>query len=1000
MVRKSIPPLNPLDEIEALRKHITELESALAAEKQIAIEAKNSAEQYRLAIENAPDTVLALDCAGRIIFSNEAPKDKTTESMVGKSIFDFITTADHREKLSDTLQLVLSTGETASYEHQDADGVWLATRVSPIKKDGEIVAVSVIGTDIQNYKNLQSEYTRVLEAERRQRELAEALRDAGIAFSSTLNLDTIIDTLLTQIARVVPYDAANVMVVENNIARINQARGYDSFGETSLGEIQGLTFNILDTPNLRTMYETMQPLIVPDTSHDPNWIHIRPKTAIRSWAGAPIIVQGEVVAFFSLDKAEVNFYRAEDAARLAAFAGQAAVAIKNARLYQDVRAALAKTQALHTVGQSLIKKIELDDVLQSVVDSIAQTLPAHTVILSALNLEEEDIAYFVKGGQGAHEIDDISYDTLQKGLTGWVLQEQKSLLSHQRLASLFEDTSFTPHHQEKPSNIVVVPLRYQNKVLGTVTAINRETDPPYTHDDVELMEAMANQAAVAIQNAALFEESRRHARLVRQILDSVSQGIVLLDKDCYVKLTNPTADLLLPALSNAPSTEPLVRLGNEPLTTLIESAGDWHELLAIDDSDSVFSATVQPIQSATGIEGWVLVFRDVTNEHAMQLRIHQQERLAALGQMAAGIAHDFNNILTSMIGFADLISRQPGVPPSSQALLTNIMAQGQKGAQLIGQILDFSRQSVSRKKPIGIASFLNDTIKLLRRLIPENITIAEDIDDSLASAVINIDAAQIQQVFTNLAINARDAMPSGGMLSFKLSLLVLSPDDTPPFPSMPAGKWLHLAITDTGEGMDENLLQHIFEPFFTTKDVGKGTGLGLSQAYGIMKQHDGYITAESNVGEGTTINLYFPMDETDITAQTSPEESETLPQGHGETILLVEDELAVLSVGKAMLKHLGYSVLTAKDGYEALAEFDKFQQEISLVLTDITMPRLGGIALAKQLKTREPKLKILALSGYPLESGAKKKLAEGFVGWLQKPLNIKQLAIAIAEALA
>ena len=998
MAKKNVPPSNSSDEIEVLRKRVVALETALAAEKRNAIAANNATERYRLAIEHAPDVLLALDCGGNILISNETPPGETPESVVGKSIFDFITTPDHRKKLSNALQFVLKTGKTASYEHQDADGVWHATRVSPIEKDGEIVAVSVVGTNIQSYKQLQAEYSRVLDAERRQRELAEALRDAGTAFSSTLDLDTIIDALLTQIARVVPYDAANVMVVENNIARIHQARGYDSFGETSLEEIQGLTFDVRQTPNLRTMLKTKRPLIIPDTSRDPNWVHVRPKTAIRSWAGAPIIVQGEVVAFFSLDKAEANFYQMDDAARLAAFAGQAAVAIKNARLYQDVRAALAKTQALHTVGQSLIKKIELDDVLQTVVNSIAETLPAHTVILSALNLKEEDIAYFVKGGQGAHEIDEISYDMLQKGLTGWVLQEQTSLLSHQRLAALFE----TPPdiHDERPSNVVVVPLRYQNKVWGTVTAINRETDPPYTRDDVELMEAMANQAAIAIQNAALFEESRRQARLVQQILDSVSQGIVLLDKDCRIKLTNPTADRLLPALSASPLSEPITKLGDTPFSMLLESTGEWHELTAVDDSAAIFSATVHPIQSASGIEGWVLVFRDVTNEHAMQQRIYQQERLAALGQMAAGIAHDFNNILTSMIGFADLINRQPGIPPSSKPLLNSIVTQGQKGAQLIGQILDFSRQSVSRKKPIGIASYLNDTIKLLRRLIPENITITEEIDDSLASAVINIDAAQIQQVFTNLAINARDAMPGGGTLSFKLSLLNLSPDDTPPFHLMPPGKWLHLAITDTGEGIDENLLQHIFEPFFTTKDVGKGTGLGLSQAYGIMKQHGGYITAESKVATGTTIHLYFPMDESDITAQVSPEKSELLPQGHGETILLVEDELAVLSVGKAMLKHLGYSVLTAKDGYEALAEFDKFQQEIALVLTDITMPRLGGIALAKQLKERDPNLKILALSGYPLEGGEKSYLAKGFLGWLQKPLNISQLAIAIADALA
>lgn len=999
---KKTRSVSPQDSTDMLRQQITALEAELAKEKAFAAKAHFIAEQYRRAIENAPDVILSLDRAGNIIFTNETPSHLPLDALIGKSVFEFIATEEHRKKLSDALRHVLETGNTASYEHQDGDGLWHATRVSPIKIEDEIVAVSVIGTNIDDYKRLEAEHARVLEAERKQRELAEALRDAGTAFSSTLDLDTIIDALLTQISRVVPYDAANVMVVENGIARITQARGYNDFGQVSLDEIQGLTFNIFETPNLRTMYETKQPLIVPDTSKDVNWVHVRPKTSIRSWAGAPIIVQDEVVAFFSLDKAEANFYRPTDAEQLEGFAGQAAVAIKNARLYQDVRRVLAKTEALHTVGQSLIEKLTLDDVLQTVVDSIAEALPAYAVILSTLNLDEEKITHFVKGGKGAHEIDDVSYDTLKDGLTGWVLQEQSSLLSHQHLSALFEKQPAIPTPKQAHPNVIAVPLRYQDTVLGTVTAINRETDPPYTKNDVDLMEAMASQAAVAIQNAALYEESRKQAQLVQQILDSVPQGILLLDKDYRVQLCNPPTKQLLPLFTDEYiKNEPLTRLGNLPLSSLLNSIGKWHELVVKDGEAGIYMATAQPIQAlGDSIEGWVLVFHDITNERALQQRIQQQERLAAVGQMAAGIAHDFNNILTSIIGFADLLNRRTSTSPTAKPLLSNIIAQGQKGAQLIGQILDFSRQSVSQKKPVGVASFLSDTIKLLRRLIPENIALVEEIADELASVVLAIDPAQIQQVLTNLAINARDAMPHGGTITFSLSSLTLADDDPRPFPSMPSGKWLHLAISDTGEGIDDDTLSHIFEPFFTTKEVGKGTGLGLSQAYGIMKQHGGYITAESTVGQGTTINLFLPLSEQALTAQISVDDNDQLPHGSGQTLLLVEDDLAVLTVGKAMLNHLGYKVLTAKDGYEALAEFDRHHDVISLVLTDITMPRLGGMALAKQLKSRNPNIPIIALTGYPLKDSSKKLLSEGFVDWLPKPLDVDQLATAVAKALA
>jgi len=393
------------------------------------------------------------------------------------------------------------------------------------------------------------------------------------------------------------------------------------------------------------------------------------------------------------------------------------------------------------------------------------------------------------------------------------------------------------------------------------------------------------------------------------------------------------------------------------------------------------------------------VLREMTEDFAIQKRIQQQERLAAVGHLASGIAHDFNNILTGIIGFADLLQRRESTPSQMKEPLNHIVKQAQRGAQLIEQILDFSRQSPAKKQPVEIVPFVHTIIRLLKRTIPENIHISLEIEDPNRNYSLNIDPTQIQQALTNLAINARDAMPQGGELTFKLFSLTIGPNDSKPAPELTAGEWFGLSVSDTGVGISADIQHLIFEPFFTTKEVGKGTGLGLSQVYGILKQHNGCIVVDSAKNTGTTVTLYFPVTVQHKISVPPQQSVEDFRSGQGETILLVEDESAVLEVAQVMLEHLGYSVLPARDGYEALAIYDRNEKEISLVLTDMTMPRLGGLLLAQTLKARNPAVKIIALSGYPLTQDDKALLSQGIVDWLQKPLTLDKLNKTISQTL-
>jgi PAS domain S-box-containing protein len=380
---------------------------------------------------------------------------------------------------------------------------------------------------------------------------------------------------------------------------------------------------------------------------------------------------------------------------------------------------------------------------------------------------------------------------------------------------------------------------------------------------------------------------------------------------------------------------------------------------------------------------------------ATQQQIVQQERLAAVGQLAAGVAHDFNNLLTGIIGFAELVQMDPAVPARVHPELGRIVKQGRQAGHLVQQILDFSRKSMRQPQPLMLAPFLKEGVKFLERTIPETIRIQLEI--KAAEPMIQADPTQLQQVLTNLAVNARDAMPGGGELKLRLSSLTLGPGDESPELDIPPGEWVLLSVSDTGTGIPEEVLPHIFEPFFTTR-APKGSGLGLAQVYGIVKQHGGNIEVESQVGEGTTFTICLPaLEKTEEAPQEQAREG--VPRGQGQTVLLVEDEPMVLEVGQAMLERLGYRVLTAVDGQQALQVYGEHRDEIALVLADVVMPEMGGVALLHVLKAQNPDVRMVLTTGYPLGEEAQKVLDQGIVNWLEKPMSVTRVAQVVSRAL-
>jgi PAS domain S-box-containing protein len=847
---------------------------------------------------------------------------------------------------------------------------------------------------------------RLLAGEREQRVLAEALRGAGTALSATLDFNTVLDRLLDQIGRVVAYDTAAIMLVKNDRSQMARIRGYERFDPEIAREVERLSFEITSTATLHQIAETKQPLVIPDTAAYPEWVHVEATAHIRSWAGAPILVQDHVIAFFSVDKIEPNFYQPDDAERLTAFAGQAAIALENARLYGQLQQRLKEQTALRNAISVISSSLELDTVLNHITEQMGRAVDATSAYLCSYEPRTMTSTvlteYFSPRASAEELISDLhltytlprdfteSFDPLRVGQPEQIHIDDPTMIEQRR-----------GHMQQYGAKTILnIPLMIGGQVMAFAELWESESRREFTAGEIMLCQSIAQQAAITMANADLYQQTRQQARQMQQIIDTIQEGILLLDPGYRAKLTNPAARTYLNQVARIDVGERLTHMGDRSLPELLAEPehGRWHEVTIEGPPPQIFQIAAETIDGSSAPVGWVMVIRDVTEERVVQAQLQQQDRLATVGQLAAGIAHDFNNILTGILGFTELLRLQPDLPQSAHPKLEQIARSAEQAAHLTDQILDFSRRSVIKKQTINLTALLQKTIGLLERTFPEDIGITLAIEPDHAAFLVNGDSTQLQQVLVNLAINARDAMPAGGTLQFRLSRFSLQSNDPPPYPGLPVGEWLSLAVSDSGIGILPKHQPHIFEPFFTTKEVGQGTGLGLAQVYGIVKQHEGEIEVESQFGGGTTFILYLPVLSPTLALPPITKQP-AVPRGQEEVILRVEDDLVVLRANEAILKHLGYQVLTAINGRQALAVYDSHAEDIALVVTDMTMPEMSGLALIQTLHQRNPVIKVVILTGYPLGEETAELVTLGVIDWLQKPVNYKQLAQAVSRAL-
>jgi two-component system cell cycle sensor histidine kinase/response regulator CckA len=545
-------------------------------------------------------------------------------------------------------------------------------------------------------------------------------------------------------------------------------------------------------------------------------------------------------------------------------------------------------------------------------------------------------------------------------------------------------------------SLVEVPIHVDGSWWGFAGFEHCDQEYEWSDAEIESLRAAGNVFSAAVKSQDSRQQLRAQAGQVAQIMRGVAEGLLLVDDDGAVRHANPRAAAYLELLTGQPHCRQLTHLAGVPWTVLRSSppAGQGH---AVQQGGRTFDVLAHPVESEQRAIGWVLVIRDVTDELATQQQLQRQERLAAIGQLAAGIAHDFNNLMSVIILYAQLLAQSPNIGERERDRLNLIEQQGQRGAKMIRQILDFSRRTVLERQPLNLTPLLQEQVKLLERTLPEHITVQLQV--APGDYVVRADPTRIEQIIVNLAVNARDAMPEGGDLILALDRLQVGSSRTAPVAGMRPGAWVQLAVKDTGTGIAAEALDHLFEPFFTTKAPGLGTGLGLAQVHGIVAQHDGFITVASAAGQGATFTIYLPaltMVTPDM-APTAPPSA--LASGAGQRILVVEDDPALQRTLAELLELWNYRVATVANGKAALALLEQTSEPFDLILSDVVMPEMSGLALFRTLRQRQVPTPVVLMTGHPMVDELEGLRAMGLQAWLPKPPVAEQLAETIARVL-
>ncbi len=556
------------------------------------------------------------------------------------------------------------------------------------------------------------------------------------------------------------------------------------------------------------------------------------------------------------------------------------------------------------------------------------------------------------------------------------------------------------------------PLKVDGKTVG-VFNLYADTPDFFDPDELRLLDELAADISFALEVAQREAERRRieesHARLALAV-EQAAETIVITDTDGTIVYANPafertTGYTRKEALGQNPR---LLKSGRQDaafyrqMWDVLQRGDVWRGRFTNKRKDGTLyeeEATISPVRDAAGaIINYVAVKDDVTRETQLEAQFRQSQKLEGIGQLAGGVAHDFNNILAVIMMQAELTGTIETLPEEVRESLAEILAAAKRAASLTRQLLLFSRKEVMQPRLLDVSEVVTSLAKMLQRTIREDVSL--ELHLCSKPLMTYADAGMLDQVLMNLAVNARDAMPNGGRLVIETAEKIIGAEQVALDPEASPGRFVWLGVSDTGGGIAPEVQARIFEPFFTTKEAGVGTGLGLATVFGIVKQHKGWLKVDSEVGKGTTFQVFLPVSAVPADAAVEREKARRKPRGGSETILLAEDDAAVRKSTRMTLERNGYHVLEAADGVTAQQVWTEHHGRIALLLTDVIMPGgVDGWGLAALLQKQDPQLRVIITSGYSADIAGRALELPAGQKFIQKPCPAEQLLEAVRDCL-
>lgn len=552
---------------------------------------------------------------------------------------------------------------------------------------------------------------------------------------------------------------------------------------------------------------------------------------------------------------------------------------------------------------------------------------------------------------------------------------------------------------------VTIPLRGKDLVSGIMVLAGNDYDM-FTSKEAELMEAFGNQISVALNNAQLFERLKQSQLQYADLYENAPDIYLTVDHGHRIVACNHTGASLLGMTKHEIVGQSFEQLFVEDRRDTLHAAleqmfTNGHELrngeeqVLMHDGKRMYvslnsSLVVDQLGRTTTAR---IVARDISERKMMEAALLHAQKIDSIGNLAGGVAHDFNNILASILGAASIIRRRSSGKSTLGKYVEIIESASRRGSSLTRQLLTFARKTETFTKHVHVNAIIQETIQLFERSVTKEITAMVDLTPE--PALVYGDEGQIQQALLNLFLNARDAMPTGGVLTVSSRAVSVDAHTHSRFLSYKPGRYVRITVSDTGVGIPHDDQNRIFEPFFTTKD--QGTGLGLSVFYGVIQSHGGFFDLESEIGAGTTFSIYLP--EAPVQAPSATRKRPQRPPRGRENILVVDDEQSVCQIARDMLSDLGYTVTFASDGREGVDHYRTRQGAVDLILLDMNMPVMGGKEAFEQLRRINPGVRIIIMTGYGKGILEEPTFSSEVNGFIQKPFDLEELALKVRKAL-